>query len=124
MWNKTLDSDCCITLLILKLVSALTVRLILFGFFFLPLVQFRGEDFGTSGQYNQTSAGRDWSQDLCAGQRIHERQIQGNTVHAHTNIWCYTPVRRVPEAIKHLACILGEWQAVSPDGVNSLDSSS
>lgn len=42
------------------------------------LVQFRGEDFGTSGQHHQTSAGRDRSQDLSAGQRIHERQVQGN----------------------------------------------
>ncbi|KAI4817755.1 hypothetical protein KUCAC02_011132, partial [Chaenocephalus aceratus] len=39
--------------------------------------QLRGEDSGTSGQHDQTSAGRDRGQNLGAGQRIHERQIQG-----------------------------------------------
>lgn len=75
---KSPDSDGPFSLLVLNLPLSpiLTVRLIFFCFVSL-LVQFRWEDFGTSGQYNQTSAGRDWSQDLCAGQRIHERQIQG-----------------------------------------------
>lgn len=78
---------------------AVIVRLILFRFLLL-LVQFRGEDFGTSGQHYQTSAGRDRSQDLRAGQRLHERQSQGT---APTHMWCYTPVRRIPEAFTHLA---------------------
>lgn len=102
MHNKIPDSDCALTLLALNS-PAVIVRLILFCFVLL-LVQFRGEDFGTSGQHYQTFAGRDWSQDLCAGQRIHERQSQGTT-QTHTHIWYYTPVRRVPEAITHLACI-------------------
>lgn len=86
MCNGIPDSDCSVTLLVLKLASALIVSLI-FSCFVLLLVQFRGEDFGTTGQYDQASAGRDWSQDLCAGQRIHERQIQGSKhTHTHTHL--------------------------------------
>lgn len=105
MHNKTPDSDCSFSLSLgIKLAAALIVRLI-FLCFVLLLVQFRGQDFGTSGQYNQTSAGRDRSQDLCAGQGIHERQIQGKMLFSltHTHIWYDTPVR-VPEATTHLAC--------------------
>lgn len=33
---------------------------------------------------------------------------KSKVIFAHANIWCCTPVRRIPEAIKHLACARGE----------------
>lgn len=74
--HEGLDSEDCIAL-------ASTANLLFPGFVFRS-VQLRGEDFGTSGQHHQTSAGRDRSQDLGSGQRIHEGQVQGNIcTHRH-----------------------------------------
>lgn len=33
---------------------------------------------------------------------------KSKVIFAHGNIWCYAPVRRIPEAIKHLAGACGE----------------
>lgn len=44
---------------------------------------------------------------------------KSKVIFAHANIWCCAPVRRMPGAIKHLACACGDLQAAGPDAVSS-----